>query len=61
MSIIDEAYLRANSIDAVRGLASRKGNQREAEELDRARMMILKMIDYIQKLESEESNGSGDT
>ena len=54
MNIIDEAYLRANSIDAVRGLAYRNGHIRESEELNRARMMIFKLINYIKKLESED-------
>lgn len=49
--IINEAYLRTNSIDAVRGLAYRNGHIRESEELDRARMMIFKLIDYIKESE----------
>lgn len=53
--IINEAYLRANSIDAVRGLAYRNGHITESEELDRARRMILKLIVYINKV-SEEQN-----
>ena len=50
--IINEAYLRANSIDAVRVFAYICGHIRESEELDRARTMIFKLIDYI-KAESE--------
>ena len=45
--IINEAYSRANSIDAVRGLAYRSGNIRESKELDRARTMIFKLIDHL--------------
>ena len=47
--IILEAYSRANSIDAVRGFAYRNDHIREAEELDRAREMIFKLINYISK------------
>lgn len=47
--IINEAYLRANSIDAVRGFAYKNGHIRECEELDRARTIILKLIDYIEE------------
>lgn len=54
--IINEAYSRANSIDAVRGLAYRNGHIRESEELDRARTMIFKLIDYIEK--KGDSNGN---
>ena len=52
--IITEAFLRANSIDAVRGYAYRMGHQREADELARANIMIIKLINYIEKKEKNE-------
>lgn len=52
--LIDRAYLRANSIDEVRGLAYRNAHIREAKELERARNMI---IDLVKELE-EEANGN---
>lgn len=52
--IINEAFLRANSVDAVRGYAMRSGHKREAEELERAHMMIIKLINYIEKKEKNE-------
>lgn len=53
IDIINEAYLRANSIDAVSGLAYRNGHIREFEELDRARMTIFKLIILIKSIMSK--------